>query len=148
MAESYYDILGVSRTASIEEIKIAFRKLALLYHPDKNPDTKELFVKILHAYEVLSDPVLREKYDRGIFITTTVNSDKKSTAKEHRWDVTPEEERRRKYYKEYFEKLKKEYDKEQKKYNTQTKVYNERMYWLWSLIICIILFFLVIKVYK
>ncbi len=147
MVENYYDILGVSRTASIEEIKIAFRKLALLYHPDKNPDTKELFVKILRAYEVLSDPVLREKYDKGIFISYTTHSTI-TRKKADKWEVTSEDEKRRKYYKEYFEQLKKEYEKEQKKYYHQTKVYNERMYWLWALIICVTLFFLVIKIYR
>ncbi len=65
--EDYYDILGVSRTASQEEIKKAYKKLARKYHPDLNPGDKhaeEMFKKIQEAYRVLSDPNLREQYDR------------------------------------------------------------------------------------
>lgn len=68
MAEykDYYQILGVSRNASQDEIKSAFRKLAMKYHPDKNPGNKEAeakFKEINEAYEVLSDPQKRKLYD-------------------------------------------------------------------------------------
>ena len=65
--KDYYAILGVSKTASPEEIKKKFRKLALKYHPDRNPDNKEAearFKEISEAYEVLSDTDKRAKYDR------------------------------------------------------------------------------------
>jgi molecular chaperone DnaJ len=65
--DDYYRILGVSRDASLEEIKKAYRKLARKYHPDLNPGDKqaeEMFKKIQEAYRVLSDPKLREQYDR------------------------------------------------------------------------------------
>ena len=63
----YYEILGVSRSATAQELKSAFRKLALQFHPDKNPGDKkaeESFKELSEAYEVLSDPEKRARYDR------------------------------------------------------------------------------------
>ncbi|MGC8586298.1 MAG: molecular chaperone DnaJ [Candidatus Micrarchaeia archaeon] len=65
MAKDYYSILGVSKDASIDDIKRAYRELALKYHPDrnKNPDAEEKFKEINEAYAVLSDPEKRKQYD-------------------------------------------------------------------------------------
>lgn len=65
--KDYYAILGVNKTATGEEIKKAFRKLAVKYHPDRNPGDKkaeESFKEISEAYEILSDPDKRQKYDQ------------------------------------------------------------------------------------
>lgn len=65
---SYYEILDVPRSASADDIKKAYRKKALQWHPDKNPDNKEFaerkFKEVAEAYEVLSDKHKRELYDR------------------------------------------------------------------------------------
>jgi len=69
MAEKrdYYEVLGVAKTATADEIKSAYRKLAMKYHPDRNPDNpeaKEKFTEVSEAYEVLSNPEKRQRYDQ------------------------------------------------------------------------------------
>jgi len=67
MAKDYYAVLGLEKSAKADQIKKAYRKLALKYHPDKNPDDKaaeERFKEITEAYAVLSDPDKKKQYDQ------------------------------------------------------------------------------------
>jgi len=67
MKEDYYDILGIGKSATAAEIKKAYRKKAIQYHPDKNPDdpkAEEMFKKAAEAYEILSDPNKKSRYDQ------------------------------------------------------------------------------------
>ena len=79
---NYYEILGVSTEANENEIKSKYRKLAMKYHPDRNPDDKkaeEMFKKVSEAYEVLGDKEKRKEYDKKILKTgeEKQNSEKK-----------------------------------------------------------------------
>ena len=65
--KDFYEILGITKAATLEEVKSAYRKLALKYHPDRNPNNKEAeekFKEATEAYEVLSNPTKRKQYDQ------------------------------------------------------------------------------------
>lgn len=127
---TYYDILGISQSAGIQEIKSAFRRLAKLYHPDKNPGEKETFAGILRAYETLVDPSLRNAYDRKLRYQQQLNTSAER-AKSKTWTFEEREQRRRKYYEEHI----KQYEKARPVYPSREKPenpYNEFKYILFA----------------
>jgi len=76
--KSYYEILGVSHFSSQAEIKLAYHKLAKRYHPDINPKTANLFKEINIAYNTLSDPILRDKYDTSLQLEAYIKNQEKN----------------------------------------------------------------------
>lgn len=70
MAKTYYDVLGLRRGCKQEEVRSAYRKLVLKYHPDRSSDPKsaEIFIELTQAYDVLSDPDKRRSYDRDLLL--------------------------------------------------------------------------------
>jgi DnaJ family protein A protein 5 len=96
----HYEVLGVSSDADLSEIKKRYRKLALIHHPDKNPDngaaSQEEFLSIQAAYECLSDTIERKWYDehrdailRGWTTTSADENDQEYAASRHVFDITP-----------------------------------------------------------
>lgn len=140
---TYYDILGISQSAGIQEIKSAFRRLAKLYHPDKNPGEKDTFAGILRAYETLVDPTLRNAYDRKLRYLQQQNSTAERT-KSKTWTFEEREQRRRKYYEEHI----KQYEKARPVYQTKQKPenpYNEFKHILFATPLAVALLLLVFQ---
>lgn len=80
---SYYEVLNVNNNASLSEIKISFRNLALKHHPDKNKNSeqsKQAFMEIVEAYEVLSDDRSRKNYDLTSFGVSGPSAQRRWTA--------------------------------------------------------------------
>jgi len=90
--KTYYQILEVDKKASQEAIKSAYRRLAMLYHPDKNqlPEAEELFKAIAEAYAVLSDPSQRKQYDLDNEPRTVLRRKKQ----EQMWQIIREQRQR------------------------------------------------------
>jgi hypothetical protein len=145
--QSYYDILGISRDAGESEIKAAFRRLAKQYHPDKNPNGKEHFEKILTAYEVLIDHVSRSQYDLKLKYGNAQDyTAKRSQQKSHKeWNFSDEELKRRQYFQEHY---KKEYERFSKTVNVPKKNYNEYKYILFAAPLAVGLFMFIINGYE
>ena len=85
----YYEVLGVSKTANVDEIKKAYKKLAMQYHPDRNPGNKEAeekFKEATEAYEILSDEKKRSQYDAITFGGVYYYNDFEETNEESEFD--------------------------------------------------------------
>jgi len=138
---NYYQILGLPNGSGIQEVKNAFRKLAKLYHPDKNPNGKEQFTKILKAYEVLSDQRSKAQYDYNLSVSSNYSSRavKNTTQQKKNYSFDEKEERRRKYYDEHIKKFAKNYQQP-----TATEIrksnYNEFKYILFASPLAVLLF--------
>ena len=116
MRSDYYHILGISRQSTAEEIKRAYKSLALQYHPDRNPDdheAEEKFKEINEAYQVLYDPVRRSKYNHQLEYDEVMRSRRQPSytenAPHHSRPPQPSPKRTRSAY-----KIDKEYYKVQK----------------------------------
>ncbi len=142
--QNHYEILGVPTGASTTEIKSAFRRLAKLFHPDKNPQGKEQFAKILMAYEVLVDSSRRRQYDLKLKHGSGSYS-KKSAAKQKEWGFSDEELKRRQYYKDHY---KKEYERYAKSESIPKKTYNEYKYILFAAPLAVGLLMFIINSYE
>ncbi|MES2133355.1 MAG: DnaJ domain-containing protein [Bacteroidota bacterium] len=146
----YYSILGVSRTANDLEIKAAFRRLAKIYHPDKNPnnpDARHVFENVLKAYNTLIHPSSRRRYDqRGGESHTPQTSKTQHTKRKNQkeWTFTEEELQRRQYYEKYYKA------KQQERARHQTpppKAHSDYKYILFATPIAVALFMLIVSMF-
>lgn len=140
---NHYDILGLKPGASSLEIKAAFRRLAKLFHPDKNPGGREHFNKILRAYEVLSDPILRSSYDYRMNRGAAQSSASRSKTTTKTWSFDEKEMKRRQYYNEHIRK----YTKTNAHYAAPEarRPYNEYKYILFATPLAVALFLLIMR---
>lgn len=143
----YYTILGVTKTASDSEIKGAFRKLAKIYHPDKNPNNpnaSSVFQQILKAYNTLINPHARRRYDdshfgTGVHTTAQYQPNSKTQKK---WTFTDEDLKRREYYKNYYKHAEKTSTKTQPK-----PTYSDYKYILFATPLAVGLLMLVVSMF-
>jgi curved DNA-binding protein CbpA len=143
---NYYEILGVRTSAEYFEIKTAFRRLAKLYHPDKNPGGKERFTAILKAYEILSDPILKSSYDYKLkcHLAGSTNSSPAKAKDTKTWRFDERELKRRQYYNDYIKKHSPKSSPIENEHNTQ-KNYNEYKYILFATPLAVALFLLIVN---
>lgn len=134
----------------MQEIKNAYRKLAKIYHPDKNPDNKnseEKFKLIKEAYEVLSDPIKKRKHDATIEYFQNVKSQAnsiKNKSKNRQYNYNSEELKRRQYFQQNYPK----YAQKKQKAEEEKKKYNETRAILLSIPIAIGLLFFIVNIYN
>ena len=98
-----YELLGIKKNANLNTIRKAFRRKALIVHPDRNksPDATENFREIANAYEVLSDPQQRTNYDKTLFVSTTTKTQETKEETKKPRDPSPPKKEESKKYKKY-----------------------------------------------
>ena len=139
---NYYEILGLTSNAGPLEIKAAFRQLAKVYHPDKNPSGIEHFTQILKAYETLSDASRKATYDYKLNYSQTQSSADQATKATKNWKFDERELKRRQYYNDHIKK----YAKQTADYMAEAegkKNYNEFKYILFATPLAVLLFLLI-----
>ena len=140
----YYIVLGISANAGATEIKAAYRKLAKIYHPDKNPNNKdavEKFRQIKEAYEILSNPIKKQRYDSKRHYTTIIHKSK-NAKKTKTYTFTEQEARQRKQYSEQY---KKQQTHAQIKITIKKTPYNETNYILFSIPVAVALLLFIVN---
>jgi curved DNA-binding protein CbpA len=149
---NYYEILGLSNSANAQEIKNAYRKLAKLYHPDKNPDNKnseEKFKHIKEAYEVLIDPAKKRKHDATLeyYLKLKSNTNALKTHRKKSYsDISAEEHKRRQYFQQHYPNYNQKKGKQ--KAAEEKKKYNETRAIIFSIPIAIALLFFIVNIYN
>lgn len=148
----YYIILQIATNATYAEIKAAYRRLAKLYHPDRNSGgyaDEEKFKQVKEAYETLIHPQKRARYDakrnRATTFGTTSSYQQKKPAQKN-YSFTEEEAKRRQYYQQQYKKTQSAYTK--KKEPEPTKQQNELKYILISVPVAVALLLLIIRFYE
>jgi len=142
---NYYEILGLSTGAGGHEIKNAFRRLAKIYHPDKNPNGKEQFNRILKAYEILSDPVQKSTYDYRLRMSMgNPQVQEPSSSGTKNWRFDERELKRRQYYNDYIKKQ----TRETENFNEETndkRAYSDYKYIFFATPLAVLLFLMIMN---
>lgn len=131
--------------AGSAEIKTAFRRLAKIYHPDKNPQGRDDFTKILKAYEVLSDPIQKASFDYRLnYQTATTGTQERRTSTPKTWRFDEKELKRRQYYNDYIKKQTQEASQTDSTVETK-KAYSDYKYIFFATPLAVILFLLIMN---
>ncbi|MBC7863096.1 MAG: J domain-containing protein [Bacteroidia bacterium] len=153
MKPDYYAILEIKKEASQDEIKAAFRRLAMILHPDKNPDdpdTDEKFMRVMEAYDVLGDPVKKKKYDSGRSYHSKFSKHtthfKTTKGKQKDYSFTDDDLRKRQYFGQHYKK----YQQRKRPAEKEPEIasYSDLKYIMISIPLAIALLFFTINSYK